>query len=211
MNPKILLLADGDALPKSQLSHLRKGRFCVAIDGAADQAKKERWIPDLILGDFDTVKPSTLTYFAKKKVTLLSTPDQNYTDLEKALGWAVAQNAKSIWVAQALGKRLDHTLANLSFLRRFHKPEREIFFFTSQERIQFLADGKFTLKGKPGRGFAVIPFPGCNVTSQGLAFEMKELSLELGFKESVSNQAKRAKIELEIKGQCLVIEEHKIK
>lgn len=207
MNKKVFLLADGETLPKNQRDHLKKGRFCLVLDGAAELAKKERWLPDLILGDFDTVKPATLAYFAKKKVTLLHAPCQDQTDLEKALSWCVDQGVSDIWVAQALGKRLDHSLANLSFLKRFSCPSRKILFFTRTEKVQFAKDESLTLSGASGRGFALIPFPKSTISSRGLVYELDALPLELGVHESVSNQAKKNKVEIEVRGSCLVIEE----
>ena len=206
MKNKFLLLADGAPLSKASLTRLRRGRFCVALDGAATQARREGWKPDLILGDFDSASASTLAYFSDRKVPLLHTPDQNHTDLEKALRWAIARGATSIWIAQGLGSRLDHSLGCLALLSRHHSPGREILLFSSTEKIQFLRDETVRLKGSRGRGFAVIPFPRAEVTSRGLAYEMCAMNLKLGVRESVSNSAERAEVRLQVSGRCLVIE-----
>jgi len=207
MQKKFLLIVDGAPLPKAALIRLRRGRFCVALDGAAEQARKEKWTPNLILGDFDSARPKTLSYFGRKGVPLLHTPDQNHTDLEKALRWAIARGATSIWVVQALGSRLDHSLGCLALLSRYHQPEREILLLSGTEKIQFRQDETVRLQGRRGRGFALIPFPRAKVTSHGLSFEMQAMKLALGVRESVSNRAARARVELKIKGRCLVIEE----
>lgn len=204
-----LLLTDGDPLPAPLLTRLRKKRFVIAIDGAAEQARRERWLPNLISGDFDSLSPRTISYFRKKGVAFLHTPDQNHTDLEKALRWAIHQGATDLWVAQALGKRLDHSLANLGFLKRFHHPRRKMLLFTATETVRYLKDESIKLQGRAGRGVAVIPFPRCRATSRGLAFEMKATALALGTKESVSNRAEKSAILLKIKGEALVIEESK--
>jgi thiamine pyrophosphokinase len=209
MPKKVFLLADGAPLPRSARDRLRRGRYTIVLDGAAEQARKERWLPQLIAGDFDTVSRGTLDHFAKKGVTLLHTPDQNHTDLEKALAWCVSQGSSSIWVAQATGNRLDHTLANLSFLKRFHAPERELIYFTGRERLRFLRDQSHRSRVGKGRGIALLPFPRCRASSRGLAFEMNGLELELGLKESVSNRALKAEVLVEVEGEALLIEEIK--
>ena len=188
---------------------MRRGRFVVALDGAAELARKEGWRPDLISGDFDTVSGRTLAYFEGQGVELLSTPDQDYTDLEKALAWCALRDFRSVWVAQAFGGRLDHTLGNLALLSRFHAPRRELLFFTSTERLRFARDETLKLKGRSGRRFAVIPFPRCRVRSRGLAYEMRDLELKTGVRESVSNRARRAEVSLRIEGEALVIEEYR--
>lgn len=207
MKKKFLIIADGDPLPEASLARLRRGRFCVALDGAAEAAKKNRWVPNLILGDFDSASPKTLAYFGRKGVPLMHTPDQNFTDLEKALGWAIAQGATSIWVAQGLGNRLDHSLGNLSSLSCFHHPKRELAFFSATERVEFLSNATLLRRGKKGRGFALIPFPAAKIHSEGLVFELTGQQLELGAALSVSNRAKTAQVKIKAAGSCLVIEE----
>lgn len=206
MLKKIFIVADGEIMPLRKRKELRKGRFTIAVDGAAELAKQERWVPDLIGGDFDTATNSTLHYFSKKNIPLLPLPDQNFTDLEKTLAWCVYQGADSIWVANALGKRLDHSLTNLALLKRFYRRGKELLLFTGSEKIRYVKNETITLKGKAGRAFAVIPFPKGIVTSKGLVFEMLRFPLELGLKESVSNLAKTATVKLSIKGEALVIE-----
>jgi thiamine pyrophosphokinase len=203
------ILAGGDPLPRSVRDRLRKGKLTIALDGEAETARREKWDPDLICGDFDSVSAATLKYFEKRGVEILPTPDQEHTDLEKALAWCALKDLRTIWVAQPTGGRLDHSLGNLSLLRRFHAPGRELIFFTPSEKVLFTADQKLKLKGAKGRRFAVIPFPAAIVKSKGLLFEMKNLPLALGVRESVSNEAARQTVELEIKGEALVIEEYR--
>jgi thiamine pyrophosphokinase len=207
MPKKIFILADGAPMPRALLARLRRGRFTVALDGAAEQARRERWRPDLLLGDFDTVSPSTLAYFSRRGSRVLPAPDQNHTDLEKALFHCFREGASNIWIAQGLGARLDHSLANLSFLKRFHRPGRELLLFSKREQVRFVRDSTLRLKGRKGRGFALLPFPRCVARSKGLAYEMRGLKLELGKNESVSNRAEMAVVELSVRGEALVIEE----
>lgn len=204
-----LLLADGAPLPRALRDRLRRGTFTIAIDGAAELARKEGWRPDLITGDFDSVRGTTLAYFSKLGVEILHTPDQDFTDLEKALAWCALRDLRTINVAQALGARLDHSLGNLSLLKRFHSPRRELTLFTEIEKIRYAEDETLRLKGKSGRRVAVIPFPAARVSSRGLRYEMKGLDLALGVRESIANAARRADVTLDIQGGALVIEEYR--
>jgi thiamine pyrophosphokinase len=206
---KALLLADGTPLPKALRDRLRRGHFTIAIDGAAELARQEGWQPDLITGDFDSIRPATLRFFEKLGVEILPTPDQDYTDLEKALAWCVYMDLRTIVVAQGTGTRLDHSLGNLSLLRRFHSPRREIIFYGETERVRYLENESITLKGRAGRRLSVIPFPEATVDSQGLAYEMEGLELALGVRESISNAAKKAQVKIQVKGRALIIEEYR--
>lgn len=204
---KVLILADGDALPLTRKRLLAKGRTILALDGAAESARKEGWKPDVILGDFDSISASTLKFFAHQQTEIVHAPDQNYTDLEKALALCLFRGSKSIWIAQAWGERIDHSFAHLSFLSRFHHPRKEIISFTNQSKLRFLKEGKRAFTGKSKRGFAILPFPRCELWSQGLEYEANGLTLELGKCESVSNRTLKKEVQIRVKGAAIVVED----
>jgi thiamine pyrophosphokinase len=210
MPHRATIFADGDPCPPSLRNRLRRGRFTIVLDGAAEGAREQGWLPDMVMGDFDSASKATLKLLEKKGSAILSTPDQNFTDLEKALAWCVLRDFKSIWLAQCLGGRVDHSFVNLSLLKRFHSPDRELFLFRPEsrgvERVRFARDQKLKLRGATGRGIAVLPFPKCEVHSRGLAFEMQGDILELGVRESSSNHARGKAVDLRIQGEALVVE-----
>jgi len=202
-----VIFADGPPFPKSLNARLRRGRFTIVLDGAAEAVRKQGWLPHMVAGDFDDVSPSTLRYFEKKGVAILHTPDQDFTDLEKAIAWCVLRDCESIWIAQAFGGRVDHSFVNLSLLKRFHSPVRELVLFQENERVRFLRNQKIKLGGRQSRRLAVLPFPKCTVRSKGLNFEMRGMPLELGAKESASNSARLKDVTLDVEGEALVVEE----
>lgn len=206
MPQRVTILADGDPCPKPLRRRLSRGRFVLVLDGAAETARKEGWLPDLISGDFDAIRPATMRHFSRRGVGLLHTPDQNFTDLEKALAWCARRGSESVWVAQALGGRVDHTFANLSLLKRFHSRFKDLRIFREGESVRYARNESLHLEGPRGRHMAILPFPKCKVRSQGLAFELLGLPLELGVRESVANEARRARVALRIVGEALVVE-----
>ena len=204
-----LIIADGSPLLKNQIAKLRRKRFCIALDGAADRARKENWAPDLILGDLDTLSPTTIRYFVQKSIPFLQTPDQNFTDLEKALAWCALENFSSIWIAQGWGLRMDHSLANLSLLKKY-SPSAELILFTETEKVRFVKNRKIYCSGKKARRVAIMPFPKCQVKSRGLAYELDSLALEIGKQDSVSNMSIYKTFTLDIEGDALLIEDYEI-
>lgn len=200
-------MADGRPIPLKQLSKLRKGRFVVALDGAAERCKKENWCPDLILGDFDQISAVTLEFFRRKNIPILKVLDQNFTDSEKGLQWLIKNKFLDICFIQAWGERIDHSLANLSFLKKFSTPTLKIEIHTAQSRILYLQNTKFISNGKAQRGFGIMPFPKCKVWSSGLEFEMQGKNLRLGKNASSSNRTLRKKVALRIQGAALVMDD----
>lgn len=200
------IFAAGNPCSLALRNRLRKGRYVIVLDSAAERVRKEGWLPHLIAGDFDGVSKATLRHFEKKGVELLHTPDQDHTDLEKAIAWCTFRDFESIWIAQAIGSRLDHSFGSLAFLRRYHNPERDLRLFEGKECLRFARDETLLLNGKVGRPFAILPFPSCRVQSRGLRYELEGLELGLGLRESISNQASRKRVTLEIAGDAIVVE-----
>ena len=65
--------------------------FRACTDGAANRLRKRLLIgqstalPDLIVGDLDSILGDTYDFFAAKGVPVVNTPDQNRTDLTKCM------------------------------------------------------------------------------------------------------------------------------
>lgn len=203
----MLILADGHPLPRKQLLRLKKGAFVLALDGAAERCHKEKWLPDLILGDLDALSPGSLKFFQKMKVPILIAPDQNFSDLEKGIVWAIENKFSEIQIAQAWGDRVDHSLYTFHCLKKYFHKNLNVHCLTKTSKITFIRNQKWASSGKIHRAFAILPFSKCKVWSKGLEYEMQGLRLDLGNKASTSNQAMAKKIELRIKGDALLVEE----
>lgn len=94
----------------------REGAFdCViAVDGGFASLEALGRVPDLALGDFDS-----LSYVPEGVPVRRFPPEKDASDMELALEEVVARGAAAAVVYGALGGRLDHTLANLSLLASF--------------------------------------------------------------------------------------------
>jgi thiamine pyrophosphokinase len=204
----ILVVADGEALAASELKRLARSCYTIALDGAAEAFRKQGRPPNLVLGDFDTVRPQTLLWCQERGSLILHQPNQNYTDLEKALQWCRKQDAEAVTIVQALGgDRLDHSLANLSALKRFHTKGKLLQLLDRKMKARFVRNESLQLLGRKGRTLGLIPFPECSVRSIGLAFEMQGERLRLGGPLSVSNRVLGNKARLKIDGSALLVEE----
>lgn len=81
--------------------------FIIAVDGSANKLIDLGIIPDVIIGDFDSLQAKRI-----KNVKLIETPDQNKTDFRKTLDWCIEKNILSISIFGISGKSDDHFLAN---------------------------------------------------------------------------------------------------
>ncbi|MDX1373278.1 MAG: thiamine diphosphokinase, partial [Nitrososphaeraceae archaeon] len=122
MNNKCIILANGKSPNKKVISFFKKLGFnyLICADGGANSAVKLGLIPDLIIGDMDSIAKETINHFEGKS-RIVKLKRQNDTDVEKAIKYAIKNKYKEVLLLGAAGDRLDHTYCNLGIVLKFYK------------------------------------------------------------------------------------------
>jgi thiamine pyrophosphokinase len=201
-----LILANGaaDFATPVEWARLAAGRFTIALDGAANLFHRQGFLPDLALGDFDSLAPAARAFLESAAVPLLHRPCQDSTDLEKALLFIEERNGLSTVVANGLGGRQDHALANVFYLKKYGTRLRNLSLITAHGRLLYRENCTETFRAAPDSPCGFFGLPRATVTSRGLRYEMEDYPLELGTAESVANSFLGEEISLRIAGQCLL-------
>ncbi|MFN0064637.1 MAG: thiamine diphosphokinase [Chlamydiales bacterium] len=176
--PHIVVIANGEPPAKEILTPYLSDKYTlVAVDGGLNFCAKENLVPELILGDFDSALPSSLEKFCH--VLQFETPNQDKTDLEKALEILFAYPIESVTVIGALGKRVDHALTNLYLLLRY---KGKLIFETNLERCTCLPSS-YTFSCNKGETLSLIPMdgPAQGIYTRGLKWELNNGSLDANF------------------------------
>jgi thiamine pyrophosphokinase len=115
---RVLILANGDS-PTRETAQMLAARhdLIIAVDGAIHVAASLGLTPHILMGDFDSVRLEAVSA-EFPDLRIIPTPDQDQSDLEKAVAVASDLGAASITVIGAAGGRMDHTLANTALLLR---------------------------------------------------------------------------------------------
>ncbi|MCU0454366.1 MAG: thiamine diphosphokinase [Bacteroidetes bacterium] len=184
-SPLALILANGQAPTKSLLNrHLADADVFVCADGGANAAAKLGVVPDLIIGDLDSILPATVKKFSG--VTARRIADQNSTDLEKALLWSQKNGYKHVRVLGATGGRLDHAVGNLSALVKFSR-KLAVTFHDADGDVSVVGTER-TFDVPVGTTVSLLPLTLCEgVMTRGLKWELRYESLALGHREGTSN------------------------
>jgi thiamine pyrophosphokinase len=202
---KCIILANGKPPGKGIINFLQKKNYktLICADGGADSAKKLGIIPDYIIGDFDSVSKSTLRFFGGK-TKLIKLNRQNDTDVEKCLKFAIKRKYENVVLLGVTGNRLDHTFCNLGIVIKFHKKISLKLIAENSLLIPYY--GKVVLKTIPEE---IISLYGLDkktrITSAGLKYPLKNVSLPFGEKESTSNRVVGDKVSLNIKGGIIFL------
>lgn len=194
---------------KSAMSSIKPPNriFIISCDGACEFLRKHKIIPNIIIGDLDSITDDTYKYFKSKQTKIIKQINQNKNDLEKAIEFALKSGYKEIYITGIAGKRLDHTLNNLSIVKKFRN-KAKLKIYESGYRGEFIGKS-YKLNTKIGKTFSLIPFPKAEgIITKGLKYRLLSESLELGKREGGLNKSISREIEINYKkGLILLISE----
>ena len=205
-----LIVANGpvDSATSGGVEALSSGRTVIALDGAAKFLATRGIVPNLCIGDCDSIGNKTAAFLAKCGVKLIKIEQQDDTDLEKALDYIAKKNdCASATVIHAVGGRQDHSIGNISFLKKYHKRVHGLSIISDGNVIFYVEDNSISIAGTTGLSCGFFGFPSAVVTSRGLKYEMNDYCLELGIRESVANSFLGEKVHLTVCGGCIVTRE----
>jgi len=203
MTKRALVIANGEP-PKKQLlqSLARESGVVICADGGANTALKFGLLPDAIVGDLDSIHAEALVKF--RKVPTYEDRDDESTDLEKAIAWALKQKYDHIVVVGASGRRIDHSVGNLGVLPKFY-PDAVIRFIDDLGELVYVGRG-ITFDAKRSDVISLIPLSRCEgITTQGLKYALDDEALELGVREGTSNVVVNTPVTIKVqKGHLLL-------
>ncbi len=185
MRKPALIIANGEPLQKRRLVLLAKqSGTVICADGGANAALKMGITPDAIVGDLDSVHTEVLVKF--RRVAIHEDRNDETTDLEKAIAWAIQSSYDHITVVGASGKRLDHTVGNLGVLPKFY-PDAIITLVDDNGELCYVGR-EYSFEARKGDVVSLIPLNRCEgVSTTGLKYPLDGEILELGVREGTSN------------------------
>ena len=96
------------------INQITNSDYIIAVDGSANKLFDLEIIPDVIIGDLDS-----LQNIKNEDIELVETPDQNQTDFRKTLEWCIEKNILNISIFGISGESEDHFLGNYYTLSDF--------------------------------------------------------------------------------------------
>ena len=165
----------------------------IAVDAGLEAVKALGLEPDMVVGDFDTVKPGILQYYRQKEHIIWDThqPEKDETDTELALLKAQAMGCTHIVILGATGGRMDHMLGNIHLLCPCLQKGIEACILDCQNRI-YLIDGERTFRssGLWGRYISFLPLTEHvdGITLTGFKYPLDHVTVPAGNTRCISNE-----------------------
>jgi thiamine pyrophosphokinase len=196
---KCILLANGQPPSKKVFNFFSRNDYntLICADGGANTAAKLGLIPDYIIGDLDSITPGVYDYFYDR-CEIIQIKRQSDTDVEKCLKYAVKKKFDDVILLGSTGDRLDHSFCNIGIVLKYF--DRINIKIIHKKSILSAYTGNVTLKTIPDETISIYGIDSkTRISSTGLKFQLKNISLPFGKKESTSNIALRNEVALKIK------------
>ncbi|HBX70535.1 MAG TPA: thiamine diphosphokinase [Chloroflexi bacterium] len=198
---QISIFANGE-ISLSEISQPLEGMI-IAADGGARHCLRLGFIPQVVIGDFDSLSEADAAILQASGTEFIHYPaDKDETDLELALDYAVKQGAQAITLYGLLGGRWDMSFANLLLLAAPRFAGIRFCVISGDTEAYILRGGEtLEINGQPGNTVSAIPLSAdvCGLTYTGLRWPLENAVLSFGTPRGVSNVLNReiAKISLE--------------
>ena len=203
MAKRALIIANGEPPKKQRVQSLaREASLIICADGGANTALKYGIVPDAIVGDLDSIHAEALVKF--HRVRTFEDRDDETTDLEKAIAWAIKSKYDHIVVVGAAGGRADHTVGNLAVLPKFF-PDAIIRLVDDYGEMSYVGR-ELEFEAKKGDIVSLIPLNRCEeILTRGLRYALDGEYLELGSREGTSNVVVSSPVNIKTKKGHLLI------
>lgn len=172
----------------------------IAADGGYDNALRLGVMPDLFVGDMDSVTEKVDI----EKVIL--NKEKDFTDTEVAIEEAVLRGYDRIDIYGATGTRLDHTLANIFMMKKYLSRNVDVRIIDLHNKMRAIR-GDNTFSGLKGKTVSFIPADTVvsGVTLSGFKYPLSDRDVEIGVTLTVSNVAVSDEVHVNIKNGTLIM------
>jgi len=203
-HPKTIILANGapptHAIP---IRMLKNAKNLICCDGAISFLEQQDIIPQVIVGDCDSITPMQKE---KYKSIIIEDDSLAYNDLQKALKYCMENGWEEVTILGATGNRDDHFLANIGIL--MHYANRLSLTMVTNDGIFTPINATTTFESYPRQQISIFSFsPETEITFHGLKYPVSKQRFKELWEGSLNEaMAERFTVELEKRGEVLVYE-----
>ena len=152
-----LLVLGGDEIPLGE--YAKEADIIICADSGADSAVRQKIIPDVLIGDMDSISRETLFSLKKREVKIIEHPiEKDKTDAEISLDYVKQIGASKVRLVCVEGS-IDHYMGNLYLLLYAKKIGLKAYLETSDMTVYAVSE-EFSFKGESGKRVSVLPADG---------------------------------------------------
>lgn len=206
-----IIVSNGDISDYSFYKGLiSESDYIICADGGAKHLIEMNIVPNIILGDLDSIKEEDKRVFKEKNVEFYKFPcDKDASDTELALDFALTHNPSEVIFIGAIGSRMDHSIGNITLLKRLLDNDIRGKVINENNEIYLLNSkiNEITLQGKKNDYLSIIPISNNvkGITLSGFKFPLADAEISLGSSLGISNEFVSDVVKIEIKEGLLLV------
>jgi thiamine pyrophosphokinase len=188
------ILLGGDLIRTPRLDRQVEGTRVIAADAGIGHARMLGLMPELWVGDFDSV-PADLPADLAAVPRQVFPPEKDKTDGELAIAAALERGATSLVLAGAFGgKRADHAYLHLALSLRLAETGTKVLLTSGAQEGVPLLPGKAGFDYADGTLFSVLGFSDLSgLTVSGAKWPLDHVEVAFGSSLTISNEVKSEK------------------
>lgn len=182
----------------------------IAVDKGLEKLSKLNITPIHVVGDFDSISKEILEQYQDNKQIIFHkyNPEKDNTDTDIAMKLAIGLKSDTITILGALGKRMDHSLANIHILKYALDAKIPCQIVDDYNRIYLIGDKHTLYKNKTyGKYISLIPLTSRveGITLKGFKYPLTNYSMPVGLSLGISNEIIEETATIEIKDGILIV------
>jgi len=202
-----VIVANGDAVPGDR-AIAAGAELLIAADGGALLCSRWGLLPQLVVGDLDSLGVDRADELARRGARVMAYPaDKDESDTEIAVSVALERGAIDIVLLAALGgERLDHEIANILLVAgpRSRGRLRAVRGDTTVRSLH--SPSRLVLDGSPGDIVTLMPLgDAAGITTEGLRYTLRDEPLRAGAARGLSNVIERAGASIALDAGVLIV------
>lgn len=181
----------------------RENDYVIAADGGLLTLQKKNIVPNMIMGDFDS-----LGYIPDGENVIQHEVMKNDTDMMLAVKKALEMGYKHIKLYGGTGGRVDHTISNIQTMLYASRNGATIEMIDKMNRYQIITDSAIEIEGPEQSGFSIFAVGGVahKVNIENAMYLLRDFELSPDNPRGTSNSFVGKKVTISVeKGSLLIV------
>ncbi len=175
LSKRCVIIGGGDCSIVILKNNILPGNFIICADGGYDIADEAQVVPNLLIGDFDSIKR------IPEKVNKITLPvEKDVTDTVAAFNEGVKLGFNSFVLLGGTGGRFEHTFANISLMASASKMGIYFEIIDDKHIFRSITNSTLKIKRKDNQQISIFAFGGnaTGVTLSGFHYPLNDYTLD---------------------------------
>ena len=184
LKSRCVIIGGGDCSVEQLISNISHNDYVICADSGYDIASAAKITPDLVIGDFDSIKSFDVNV---DKITL--PVEKDLTDGEAAYNEGVKRGFVDFLLLGGTGGRFEHTFANISIMARASKEGKNFRILDEKHTFYSITNSSIKIPFLPNKQVSVFAYgrKAYGVTEKGFHYTIENYSLDPFIPIGISN------------------------